>query len=209
MPRKKVTKTDNMTLTTELDDNAMDLDAMTAPIPEPTISDEREELTKADKDKPVTKLDVRKENKWLKEKGLQANFGLMGVMASCQLFDTKTGKSAMPISPLTKAPQLAFGIDKERALVNAVGMVMNNIIARSHGPGSSDISLEESLPELVPFPPPKMTAGSTLPGEWHPGKEESKFAVSLLQALRKLIREEIAESDTNLRKKLRDLLEEE
>jgi len=225
MARKKVVQTDNMTLTSELPDDA--IKDITGEDVEPevkpkTLSQQQSAALNLIPDEKPSKKDIFEEPKtvvpiedkividclnFLKACRVNANYGSNGSAHTCVLTDSN-GNSVMPLDELRNKPTVAYGDDKNRALINAVNSYKStlkndaNIVNAPFVPPvpvilRTDIEYDATLEfDRKPVPAsPNPYANAIPPKPKVPDCFETLYpdntALDLVNCLRKIIRQEI------------------
>ena len=228
MPRKKVVQTDNMTLTSELPDDA--IKDITGETLEPeevkpkTLSQQQSAALAQMPDEKPSKKDIFEEPKavvaadskavidclnFLKARNLRPSFGTNGNAKTCDLVDAN-GNSIMPFDELRNKSSVAYGDDKDRALINAVNSYKSTLKNESVVPiipipiirtadgelAKWDGKMEEYQVEtLSPSERENPYANAVPPKpkvpDWSEILHSDNTAQDLVNCLRKIIRQEI------------------
>ncbi len=213
MARKKTVQSDNMTLTSELPDDAIkditgeDIDREEEMKPKTMSQAQSAALAQIPDDKPAKK-DIFNEDKklvnadskqvfecmsYLNKLRLKPSFGINGNLATCVIVDTD-GNTVMPMNELTQKPTVAFGNDKDRALINAVNGYKAHAPELEERPYAQKIEEKTGL-KALPMPSKELPESPFSPGcinnVFPPAIMYGGLENSLLAALRDYIHQQV------------------
>jgi len=219
MARKKVVQTDNMTLVSELPDDAIkDItgeDIGTDEVKPKTLSQQQSAALAQIPDEKPSKKDIFEEPKtvvaidskviidclnFLKAHKITQNYGSNGNAHTCMLTDIN-GKSVMPFDELRNKSSVGYGDDQDRALINAVNSYKSTLKTEYSSGGIIKLQYEQpAIPEKIMMPFMQPVESFNAPPVLMPSPKVSLGSLmqfpkyddcGLLEALRQFIHAEI------------------